>query len=208
MLRATVANLVYRIQLLEHQAGGHLEPILSTVKQWKSQITKLVSVYCFHYLKDQRKGFKNVYHLLKPGGQAVILIVTGTPFASAVSEMQNNPKWFSFLKDIDTYTTGYNPSKFNTSFYNKILKEIGFEILYCKREVKNDVFDSEKQYRDFFTSICVPSSHIHVDRKEEFLKEFFETLDRHNGRNKNELPLHRGRIIELVIKKPINKIRI
>lgn len=28
MLRATVKNLVYRMQLVEHQAGGHLEPNL------------------------------------------------------------------------------------------------------------------------------------------------------------------------------------
>ncbi|GFY70521.1 hypothetical protein TNIN_188941 [Trichonephila inaurata madagascariensis] len=178
----------------------------STIKHWKGQITKMVSVYCFHWLTDQRKGFQNVYHLLNPGGQAAILIVTGTPLASAVSEMQNNPKWNNFLKGIDTYIKGYNHSKFNTSFYSKILGEIGFEILHCKREVKNDVFVSEKQYRDFFTSICVSTSHIPVDRKKEFLNEFFETLDRHNGRNVNELPVHRGRIMELVIRKPVNKI--
>ncbi|GFY61919.1 juvenile hormone acid O-methyltransferase [Trichonephila inaurata madagascariensis] len=174
----------------------------STVKHWRGQISKLVSVYCFQWLKNQKKGFQNVYHLLKPGGQAVILIVSESPYASAVSEMQNNLKWKRFLKDIDTYTTSYNNSKFNTSYYNKILREIGFEILHCKREMKNDVFISEEQYRDFFTSINVSTSHIPVDRKEEFLNEFFETLDRHSGRNKNELPVHRGRIMELIIRKP------
>lgn len=177
----------------------------STVKHWKGQITKLVSVYCFQWLKDQRKGFQNVYNLLKSGGEAAIVFVLDSPYATTLLEMQNNPKWNSYLKDIDTYTTTFD-GRFNASYFNKLLKEIGFEILYCKGDMKNDVFISEKQYRNYFTSICVLMPRIPMDRMEEFKNEFFTTFDRHNGRNEKELPVHRGRIMEVVVRKPDNNV--
>ncbi|GFU28727.1 hypothetical protein NPIL_369241 [Nephila pilipes] len=176
----------------------------STIKHWKGQITKLVSVYSLQWLKDQRQGFQNVYQLLKAGGEAAILYVMESPLFPTLVEMQNKPKWNKFFKGIDLHISDAYHKKFNASYYKEILKEIGFDILYCKEEMTDDVFISEKQYKDFFTSICVLKSHVPENMEEEFEEEFFEAMDKYNGRNANESPVHRGKILELLIRKPDN----
>ncbi|GIY65705.1 juvenile hormone acid O-methyltransferase [Caerostris extrusa] len=56
-------NIEYRVANIEDW---------STVKEWEDQITKVVSIYCFHWLKDIRKGFYNMHRLLKTDGEAAI----------------------------------------------------------------------------------------------------------------------------------------
>ncbi|GIY07449.1 juvenile hormone acid O-methyltransferase [Caerostris extrusa] len=149
----------------------------STVKEWEDQITKVVSIYCFHWLTDIRKGFYNVHRLLKTDGEAAICF------------------------GVNSYIP-YDQFKICSSpYYIGMLEEIGFEILYCKEEVKYETFSSDEEYKNFFASISTVKSHIPVDQREEFKNELFDEMLKLEGRHKNGLPRHRGRFLELVIKK-------
>ncbi|GIY88961.1 juvenile hormone acid O-methyltransferase, partial [Caerostris darwini] len=68
-----------------------------TVKKWEGQISKLVSIYCLHWLEDTKKGFQNIHRLLKPGGKAAICFVMQSIFYDAMKEMENS-KWRSYYE--------------------------------------------------------------------------------------------------------------
>ncbi|GFQ65844.1 uncharacterized protein TNCT_425661 [Trichonephila clavata] len=82
-----------------------------------------------------------------------------------------------------------------------MLEEIGFEILYCKEEVKMDVISSDEKYRDFFSSVCAVIPHIPADKREKFKDCFIQELLRQNGRDSNGLPYLKANVIELVLRK-------
>ncbi|GIY24090.1 hypothetical protein CDAR_578901 [Caerostris darwini] len=105
-----------------------------TVKKWKGQITKLVSIYCLHWLEDTKKGFQNIHRLLKPGGKAAICFVMQSIFYDAMKEMENS-KWRSFYKDVGDYLPDSHVNKRKASYYEQMVKEVGFEILHLKRRV-------------------------------------------------------------------------
>ncbi|GIY47839.1 juvenile hormone acid O-methyltransferase [Caerostris extrusa] len=121
-----------------------------TVKNWRGQITKLVSIYCLQWLKDTKKGFQNIYQLLKPGGKAAICFPMQSIFYEAMKEMENNSKWRSYFKDVGEYISDAHLNKRTSSYYEKMVKEVGFEIVYLNEELANDAFSSDKSFTKVF----------------------------------------------------------
>ncbi|GFU28725.1 juvenile hormone acid O-methyltransferase [Nephila pilipes] len=173
----------------------------STVEQWKDQITKLVSIHCLHWLKDQRKGFENIFQLLKNGGEAALCFSLATSYHETILEVQKIPKWSRFFKAVDNLVPESHHKKYNHLYYKEMLEGIGFEILYCKEEVKTDIISSDVKYRDFFSSVCGVIPHIPGDQREEFKDDFIQELLRQNGRDTNGLPYLKSNVIELVLRK-------
>ncbi|GIY15788.1 juvenile hormone acid O-methyltransferase [Caerostris darwini] len=168
-----------------------------TVKKWECQITKLVSIYCLQWLKDAKKGFRNIYRLLKPGGKAAICFPTQSIFYEAMKEMENNSKWRSYYKEVGEYISDAHLNKRNDSYYEQMVKEIGFEIVYLNEVSANDAFSSDEAYKNFFSSICVVLPHVPVNKKEEFKNELFEEMIKLGGRANDGLPIHKSTVIHL-----------
>ncbi|GBN27687.1 hypothetical protein AVEN_36475-1 [Araneus ventricosus] len=78
---------------------------------------------------------------------------------------------------------------------------MGFEVLYCKSVEISDVFTSEKEYREFFLSICVLRKYVPAEQLEEFQNDYIEAILQKNGRNSNGMPIHKGTFIEIVVRK-------
>ncbi|PRD35479.1 UNVERIFIED_CONTAM: jhamt [Trichonephila clavipes] len=125
--------------------------IESSLELWGNKITKLTAIHCFQWLKDQRKSFCNVFQLLKPGGEAAFCFVLQSSFYAAILEIKKNPKWSSLFERVDDYVPDSHHDNYHAAYYEEMLKQIGFDIIYCKEEVKTDVFTSDEEYRGKFS---------------------------------------------------------
>ncbi|GFY18780.1 hypothetical protein TNCV_2399991 [Trichonephila clavipes] len=172
-----------------------------TIKQWKEQMTKVISIHCFHWVKNKQLAFQNVFHLLKPGGEASFFFVLEAAFFTTVLKLKENPKWKSLFMGVDDCVPDSHHHKYDALHYKKMMESIGFEVLHCEKERKIDVFSSDEDIKNFFTSLCVLTPHVPMDRKEDFQNDLLEELLRHNGRDSNGLPYHDGKILELVVRK-------
>ncbi|GFY44416.1 juvenile hormone acid O-methyltransferase, partial [Trichonephila inaurata madagascariensis] len=111
----------------------------STLKHWEGEITKLVSVYCINWVKDQQNAFRNIFKLLKKGVEAAIVFAVESRFYDAILEVQNNPKWSSFLKtgqakfkeELCKIAFDVSISITLNSYENAVLKRC-----ICRRETK------------------------------------------------------------------------
>ncbi|GFU04701.1 hypothetical protein TNCV_4377481 [Trichonephila clavipes] len=186
---------------MAHLNSNIVNMAMSSVELWGNKITKLTAIHCFEWLKDQRKSFCNVFQLLKPGGEAAFCFVLQSSFYAAILEIKKNPKWSSLFERVDDYVPDSHHDNYHAAYYEEMLKQIGFDIIYCKEEVKTDVFTSDEEYREFFPSICTLTSHVPAERKEEFKDDLFLALLQQNGRNSERLPQHWGNMLELVIRK-------
>ncbi|GFR29325.1 jhamt [Trichonephila clavata] len=122
-------------------------------------------------------------------------------FYAAILEIEKNSKWSSLFETVDDYVPDSHHDNYHAPYYEEMLKQIGFDIIYCKEEVKTDVFTSDEEYREFFPSICALTSHVPAERKEEFKDDLFQALLEQNGRNSEGLPQHWGNMLELVVRK-------
>ncbi|GIY45308.1 uncharacterized protein CEXT_498991 [Caerostris extrusa] len=75
-------------------------------------------------------------------------------------------------------------------------------LFFCRREkIVEDVFASDEDFKGFFSSLCVLKAHVPADQKDQFEEDLYQEHLRQNGRDKQGLPYHRGRMIEVVVKK-------
>ncbi|GBO41008.1 Juvenile hormone acid O-methyltransferase [Araneus ventricosus] len=119
----------------------------SMVEQWKGQISKLISIHCVHWMKDKKRGFQNMFQLLKPGGEAALCFLMSSPIFVVTLELESNPKWSKFFKDVDNFVPDTHINKHESSRYIKMLEDIGFDILHYEEEMKSDPFSSDEEYR-------------------------------------------------------------
>ncbi|GBN01448.1 Juvenile hormone acid O-methyltransferase [Araneus ventricosus] len=173
----------------------------STVEQWKGQISKLTAIHCIQWLKDKRRGFQNIFALLKPRGEMAFIFVMESPVYASILALESNPKWSKFFKDIDDFVSDDHINKYESSRYKKMLEEIGFDILYFEEDVKSDPFSSDEEYRDFFASICALTSHVPSHLREEFKDDLFQEMLKLCGRDSSGRPVHLANIIEVVARK-------
>ncbi|GIY24093.1 hypothetical protein CDAR_578921 [Caerostris darwini] len=173
----------------------------STVEKWRGQITKIVSIHCFQWLKDKKKGFCNVHQLLKTGGEAAICFVADSSVYKSILEVKKKPKWKDLFQGVDDCVSDGYIYKHDRLYYKKMVEEIGFDVRHCTEERKIETFSSDDEYRSFFASICVLTSHVPLHLKEEFKDDFFDEMLKENGRDENGLPLYGAKLIEIVVKK-------
>ncbi|KAF8771553.1 Juvenile hormone acid O-methyltransferase like protein [Argiope bruennichi] len=169
----------------------------STVEQWEAKITKVVSIHCFHWVRNQKPGFQNIYRLLVSGGEAAFFFVLEATFYEATEELQNSSKWGQYLKGHDNRIPDSHHYKYDASYYKKLMEEIGFEVLHCEKEEKRDVYPDDESYKNFFSSICVLLPYIPQEHKEDFKNDILKHAIERNGRTNTGLPFHYGKILEL-----------
>ncbi|XP_055953180.1 juvenile hormone acid O-methyltransferase-like [Argiope bruennichi] len=173
----------------------------NTVECWEEKIAKIVSIHCFQWVKYQEKAFQNAYRLLKPGGEAAFFFAMEASFFDVIERLQNNPKWSQYLKDRDNRIPDSHYRKCGASYFQKLLEGFGFEILYCKEEEKIDACSSDETIKNFCSSLCVLEPYIPEEHKEDFKNDIVQELVKINGRTENGLPCHKGKMLEVIVKK-------
>ncbi|KAG8182115.1 hypothetical protein JTE90_002610 [Oedothorax gibbosus] len=150
----------------------------SSVEKWGGEISNFFSIQVFHWLKDQKEGFRHVHQLLKPGGYAVFFFVLQSTFFDMCSEIESKSKWSEYLKDVNSSVPMSHTENYQPEYYADMVTEIGFKIEYYNGDMKTDVFASDSLYRDLFLI-------AHLKR----------------NRRINGLPTQEGRMLELIARK-------
>ncbi|GFT36669.1 methyltransf_25 domain-containing protein [Nephila pilipes] len=174
----------------------------SAVESWKGQISKIVSIHCFNWFKNQKEGFQTAYDLLKPGGEAALYFELHSNFFTAVEEITDSEKWKSFFKGIYNYVPESNRKKYDSTHYRKMAESIGFEVLFCQSELKINKFNSHETVKGLYYSVCALVPYVPENRREEFKDDLYQCVLKHGNRNIDSIPLHAATTLELVVRKP------
>ncbi|GFS76156.1 hypothetical protein NPIL_253791 [Nephila pilipes] len=173
----------------------------STIDQWLGQITKLISIHCFNWLKDHKTGFQATYDLLKPGGEAAFLFALQSPYYDGIIETGKLPKYSSYLEGVDFCIPESYRDNYDSSNYKKMLEDIGFKVIHCMDEIKEDILPSDQEFKDIFYSVCPLVKYLPEHLREEFKNDLFQNILKHNGRSQAGLPIHRCRTVEIFVRK-------
>ncbi|KFM79508.1 Malonyl-CoA O-methyltransferase BioC, partial [Stegodyphus mimosarum] len=174
-----------------------------TIERWRGEISKVISIYCFNWLKDQKQAFSNIYEALKPGGEASLLFVLSTPFWDSYKDHIQNPKWNAFLKNVEQRIPNSHFQKYRAPYYEELLRTIGFDIIVCEDEQRKYAYPSDDDCRAACASRCALTSHIPLDLRKEFEEELFKGFLKYNGRNTDGSPELQYLTLSVLIRKPL-----
>ncbi|XP_054707613.1 juvenile hormone acid O-methyltransferase-like [Uloborus diversus] len=177
----------------------------STLLQWENGITKIISIYCFNWLKDHKKAFENIFYVLKPGGEAALLFVLATPFWDSYKEHVENPKWNKYLEGVEQHIPESHFTKYDASHYKKMLENIGFKVKVCEDEMRIHTYPNEEDCKVAAMSRCALTQHIPESMRAEFKEDLFRGFMKYNSRNSEGKPVLRYTTLTLLIEKPEEK---
>ncbi|CAH1394267.1 unnamed protein product [Nezara viridula] len=85
---------------------------------------KIFSFYCLHWVTDYRQTMRNIYSLLKPGGEILLMFLTPDNAVYIAFEiLKQSPKWNSYIKDI----TWFYKANDSVEFFRNLLESVGFQ---------------------------------------------------------------------------------
>ncbi|XP_065222819.1 juvenile hormone acid O-methyltransferase-like isoform X2 [Planococcus citri] len=143
-----------------------------------SQFDAVFSFFVLQWV-NQRKAVTNIYNVLKPGGQVLLLFISDSPNYELISQLALTRKWSPYLKD-------YSPKRFNdeTPDIAIIMEQLGFNITTCLNENKSHAFSKEKYY-EWTKALISPINPFLQDIPRCQLEDFEEDLKKIIPENKN-----------------------
>lgn len=79
-----------------------------------------------------RLALKNLFNVLKPGGDMLISFLATNPIFTIYENMSKNNKWKPYMQNIKRYISPYHHSENPVQEFSEIVVDTGFECHLCK----------------------------------------------------------------------------
>ncbi|GFU14303.1 uncharacterized protein NPIL_413521 [Nephila pilipes] len=120
--------------------------IRDSLQTYKGSIDKVVSRNVFHQIENKELAIENIYHLLKPGGDAALLFFFDNPIFTWYCKIMSMEKWSKYI-DTTKLISPYFPGKLEKDYYKNVMQSVGFQ------EVRSEIINIPLVYRN--DEICL-----------------------------------------------------
>lgn len=86
----------------------------------------ITSFYCLHWVQNQEKAIQNMYRLLKPNGDMLLVFLAQNPIFEIYKQMSQSKKWSKYMTDVDHFISPYQYSKNAADQFGNLLYSNGF----------------------------------------------------------------------------------
>lgn len=93
---------------------------------WKP-VDHITSFYCLHWVRNQKRAIKNIYNLLAPNGDCLLIFIAASKFYDVYMQMSKFPKWAPYMADVNHAISPYHYSEDAADEFETILKRSGFK---------------------------------------------------------------------------------
>ncbi|XP_025829939.1 juvenile hormone acid O-methyltransferase-like [Agrilus planipennis] len=140
----------------------------------KNTFDHVFSFYCLNWVQDQRKAYKNIYDVLKPGGDALVLLNAYHPVFEVYHWLAQQEKYHLYHKETDNFVSPYFTKKHPKQDLEDILTDLGFIIHACEYKPLDFVFPNESYIKGKQTKLLFPK----INRQDNEI--IFLLLTNHN----------------------------
>ncbi|XP_054266459.1 juvenile hormone acid O-methyltransferase-like [Macrosteles quadrilineatus] len=137
---------------------------------------KIFSFYVMQWLRDLRKGVENLYRLLKPGGQMLLLFPADRLFQKTFMKVRSKDPWKQYSKDEERKIPPFLISDNQCEEFKRMLQDIGFETIKCELKKYSTHFDHVEDIKDLAESLDHEIDHVPAELRPEYLQHCYDTL--------------------------------
>lgn len=141
------------LEMVKHARKNHIHPKVSFDKfdlsidaeqQLLSGMEKfdhITSFYCLQWIQNQKTVVRNLYKLLKPGGDLLVIFLSQHPVFRFFKEQSQDNRWAEHMVDVDDFCSPYQNSKQPSKEFKELLTDIGFKECIVEDRTKCYSFD-------------------------------------------------------------------
>ncbi|GIY31350.1 juvenile hormone acid O-methyltransferase [Caerostris darwini] len=173
----------------------------STLECWERNFNKVISTWCFHFIKDQNAAFRNIYNLLRPGGEAAVLFEVSSPYHACYEHIIRSPKWNHLFKNLMDEYSELCVKNFEETYYKQLLQQLGFAVILCKRKPKNFTFQTDDDCIGYALAMFPGYKIVPGELMDEFRKDLFQSFMMYGGREPNGRPVIYYNMMNILVRK-------
>ncbi|GFQ95930.1 jhamt [Trichonephila clavata] len=155
-----------------------------SLKSYEGKMDKVISTNTFHQILDKEKAFRNVYRLLKPGGEAGFFFCVNSCAHNFLTILSEIPKYEAILKD--TFALKLHAPKHGEKYYKELLEKIGFKHVRAFEEEMKLPFSSDSSFKDFLEDLDI-NLKLSPEGAETFEAEALQLYEKKFGRHEGKL---------------------
>ena len=185
--------------------------ISSTIPDgFRQHFDHIFSFYCLNWVSTRLsniQALKNIFDMLKPGGDVVLTIMASSPLYDFWQNMALTEKWAAISKNLSGFLSPYHNQNNPEEVLREFLEEAGFVIHDCKMETRFYTYGAFSVFlgaisRQWFEcdNTYVPDSGLSVnpfihllseDERKEYIEDYEKEIRKHHeitvtGVNGNE----------------------
>ncbi|RZC33710.1 uncharacterized protein BDFB_004499 [Asbolus verrucosus] len=158
----------------------------------------IFSFYCLHWVVEQRQALKNMFDMLKPGGDMLLTFLARNPIYDIYENMAKSNKWAPYMNNIKKYISPYHHLDNPENELENFLKKEGFISHLCRVEERSYTFPSFSVLSKSVSAVNpfikkLPENEID-NYIEDYIKEVRKletvTIESYNNNNNNEEKIH------------------
>ncbi|CAD7079457.1 unnamed protein product [Hermetia illucens] len=144
------------------------------LKDYPEGFDHITSFYCLQWVRDQKKGMKNIYNLLKPAGDCFFAYPVKHAVFEIYEELAKIPRWNTFMaSNCDFFASFINQDNAADTIY-KFLKLTGFRYYNVEMVDKRMTYTGLDNILGFITTINPIIPKINNNERTEYLKDFLK----------------------------------
>lgn len=137
-------KITFRVQNVEGDLADDL----------KAGFDQVFSFFLFHWIRDQEKAFRNIYNLLKDGGDCLVTVLKYVPIYEMFERVARDKKWGkSWLSDLGKLISPYYYIEEPEKVIKEILENIGFVNIEIKRKQWTYVYENGTELKHVIRSV-------------------------------------------------------
>lgn len=86
----------------------------------------ITSFYCLHWVQDQQQAMRNVYDLLSPAGDCLLVFLAANPIFEVYKRLCLQSRWSPYMQDVKRYISPYQYSASPADELGGVLYAAGF----------------------------------------------------------------------------------
>lgn len=147
---------------IEKQAFGNTEPF-----------DHITSFYCLHWVQNQESAIQNMYKLLKPNGDMLVVFLAQNPIFEIYTQMSQSKKWSKYMTDVDRFISPYQYSKNPADQFGNLLSASGFTEYSVEIREKLFVFEGIDLLKKSVKAVNPFIERIPIHEHDAFLDDYF-----------------------------------
>lgn len=176
--------------------------------QFPAGFSKVFSLYCLHWVRDLSRAVSNMFDLLVEGGEALVVFLASNPIFRMYRILAQNPKWTTYMKDVEEFMPVYQDSTDPGKEFRAILTRAGFTVRNCEATEFSYTFHNQNQLAAALKAVNPFLCRIPLELQHEFIMEsliLLNKMENHLGTTRAEA---RYKLMVAYMKKPDRKMSI